>query len=57
MDFIIHDEDSVVAHWMKLGADGFRLDVVDELPDEFVLRLKERIREIKPDALLIGEVW
>ena len=57
MNYIIDDEDSVVAHWLKLGADGFRLDVVDELPDEFVLRLKERIRQIKPDALLIGEVW
>ena len=57
LNYIIEDEDSVVAHWLKLGADGFRLDVVDELPDEFVLRLKNRIRAIKPDALLIGEVW
>ena len=57
LNYIIEDEDSVVAHWLKLGADGFRLDVVDELPDEFVLRLKNRIRELKPDALLIGEVW
>ena len=57
MSYIIDDEDSVVAHWLKLGADGFRLDVVDELPDAFVLRLKKRIRELKPDALLIGEVW
>ncbi len=57
MNYIIDAEDSVVAHWLRLGADGFRLDVVDELPDEFVLRLKNRIREIKPDALLIGEVW
>ena len=57
MDYIIDADDSVVAHWLHLGADGFRLDVVDELPDAFVLRLKNRIREIKPDALLIGEVW
>ena len=57
MDFIIDADDSVVAHWLRLGADGFRLDVVDELPDEFVLRLKKRIRQIKPDALLLGEVW
>ena len=55
--YIITEEDSVVAHWLKLGADGFRLDVVDELPDAFVLLLKRRIRQIKPDALLIGEVW
>ena len=57
INYIIDDEDSVVAHWLKLGADGFRLDVVDELPDEFVARLKQRIRQIRPDALLIGEVW
>ena len=57
VNYIIEDEDSVVAHWMALGADGFRLDVVDELPDEFVLRLKRRIRGINPQALLLGEVW
>ena len=57
LDYIIRDEDSVVAHWLKAGADGFRLDVADELPDEFIRLLRDRIREIRPDALLIGEVW
>ena len=57
VEYIITGEDSVVAHWLKQGADGFRLDVVDELPNEFVRLLKDRIRQIKPDALLIGEVW
>ena len=57
IDYIITGEDSVVAHWLRLGADGFRLDVADELPDEFLLLLKKRIRQIKPDALLLGEVW
>ena len=57
LDYIIRDEDSVVAHWLKLGADGFRLDVADELPDEFIKLLRDRIRQIRPDALLIGEVW
>ncbi len=55
--YIITDEDSVVAHWLRAGADGFRLDVADELPDEFLRILKKRIRELKPDALLMGEVW
>ena len=55
--YIITDPDSVVAHWLKLGADGFRLDVADELPDEFIKLLRNRIRQVKPDALLIGEVW
>ncbi len=57
VNYIIEDEDSVLAHWLKLGADGFRLDVVDELPDGFVLKLKKRLRALKPDALLLGEVW
>ena len=55
--YIITDDDSVVAHWLNAGADGFRLDVVDELPNEFVALLKQRIRQLRPDALLIGEVW
>ncbi len=57
VNYIIEDDDSVIAHWLRLGADGFRLDVVDELPDEFVARFKRRLRELKPDALLLGEVW
>jgi len=55
--YIITDEDSVVAHWLRLGADGFRLDVADELPDEFIKLLRDRVRQVKPDAYLLGEVW
>ena len=55
--FIIEDDDSVVAKWLRLGADGFRLDVVDELPDEFVARLRRRVRQLNPEAIVIGEVW
>ena len=55
--YIITDEDSVIAHWLKLGADGFRLDVADELPDEFLKLLYDRVKQIKPDALVLGEVW
>ena len=55
--YIISDEDSVLAHWLKLGADGFRLDVADELPDEFIKLLRDRVKEINPDAYVLGEVW
>ncbi len=55
--YIIGDEDSVIAHWLHAGADGFRLDVADELPDSFIAELRTRLKQIKPDALLIGEVW
>ncbi len=57
LEYIITGEDSVIAHWLRAGCDGFRLDVADELPNEFLSLLKARIRELKPDALLLGEVW
>jgi len=57
LEYIITGKDSVVEHWLRAGADGFRLDVADELPNEFMVLLKKRVREIKPDAMVIGEVW
>ena len=55
--FIISGEDSVVAHWMRAGAGGWRLDVADELPMDFMRELRAREKGIDPDAALIGEVW
>ena len=57
LNYIIEGEDSVIEHWLNLGADGYRLDVADELPDKFILRLKNKVKQIKPDAIVIGEVW
>ena len=57
LEYIIEGEDSVIAHWLRAGADGFRLDVADELPDEFIWRLHRRVKELKPDGIVIGEVW
>ncbi len=55
--FIITGEDSVIAFWLNQGIDGFRLDVADELPDEFLKLLYNRVKEINPDAYVLGEVW
>ena len=57
VDYIIEGRDSVIEHWLNLGADGFRLDVADELPDAFIAKLKKRLRQLRPDGLLMGEVW
>ncbi len=57
VEYVITGEDSVVAHWIRAGADGFRLDVADELPDAFVQLLRTRVHQLKPDALILGEVW
>lgn len=53
----ITGKDGVLTHWQKLGADGYRLDVADELPDQFLEKLRKRVKENNNDALIIGEVW
>ena len=55
--FVFGDEDSVVRRWLRAGADGWRLDVADELPDDFVAGIHAAARAEKPSAVVIGEVW
>jgi len=57
IDFIIESEDSVIKHWLKLGAKGWRLDVADELPDSFIKKIYKTMKEVDEDSVLIGEVW
>ncbi|MBO5339961.1 MAG: alpha-glucosidase C-terminal domain-containing protein [Oscillospiraceae bacterium] len=56
-NFIFDSEDSVVRRWLRAGADGWRLDVADELPDDFVHGIHAAARAEKPHAVVIGEVW
>jgi len=55
--YIIEDHDSIVRRWLRLGADAWRLDVADELPDDFIAAIRSAVREEKPDGFLLGEVW
>ena len=57
LDYILRDDDSVIKKWLRLGASGWRLDVADELPDEFIKILRKEVKSVKPDAVIIGEVW
>ncbi len=57
VDFIITGEDSVIRRWLRAGADAWRLDVADELPDEFIAEIRRVMEEEKPDSFLLGEVW
>ena len=57
VDYIIENRYSVVRHWLRAGASGWRLDVADELPDEFIEKLRSAVEETDPEALVLGEVW
>ncbi|MBD7913451.1 glycoside hydrolase family 13 protein [Clostridium cibarium] len=57
VEYIIKGNNSIIKKWMDLGASGWRLDVADELPDEFIRMIKEKMNEVSSDNVLIGEVW
>ena len=50
-------DDNVVAKWLRAGASGWRLDVADELPDDFIAGIRKTVKDADPEGLLMGEVW
>ncbi len=50
-------ENGVLRTWLRRGADGWRLDVADELPDEFIAEIRQAVKAEGDDKLLLGEVW
>ena len=53
----IYGEGGIVDRWFKMGIDGLRLDVADELSDEFIEGIRKAVSRHKKDGLIIGEVW
>ena len=48
----------VAEHWIRFGADGWRLDVPNEIDDRgFWQEFRHRVRSANPDAYLVGEIW
>ncbi|NQT26506.1 alpha amylase N-terminal ig-like domain-containing protein [candidate division KSB1 bacterium] len=48
----------VARYWIgDLDIDGFRLDVANEVPFWFWEEFRTVVDSLKPDALLIGEIW
>ncbi len=47
----------VIDTWMQRGASGFRLDVADELPDDFIEKIRCAVKAHGEDCYLLGEVW
>jgi len=50
-------KDGVIRTYLKKGVSGWRLDVADELSDDFLASLKDAAVSEKDDAVVIGEVW
>lgn len=48
--------DCVVRHWLKAGADGWRLDVAERLSKDALRGIRKAVKAEGDDKLLIGEV-
>jgi len=48
----------VGAYWVKeFDVDGWRLDVANEVDDEFLRKFRNTVKSAKKEAIVIGEVW
>lgn len=53
-DYLLH----VSRHWMAFGADGWRLDVPEEIDDvAFWQEFRRVVRDANPEAYTVGEIW
>ncbi len=50
-------QNGIVPRWLREGASGWRLDVVDEVADCMLDKIVSAAKKEKPDAVIIGEVW
>ena len=48
----------VAEHWIRFGADGWRLDVAAEIDDDdFWREFRRRVKAIDPEAYIVAEIW
>lgn len=48
----------VARYWIRLGADGWRLDVPNEIDDDsFWEEFRNVVKSENPEAYLVGEIW
>ncbi len=57
IDYFLLREDAVVRKWVRDGASGWRIDVADELPMEYLKLMRRAVKETSAEAILLGEVW
>ena len=53
----IYGVGGIIDKWFSYGIDGLRLDVADELTNEFIEGIRAAVKRNKNDGFIIGEVW
>jgi glycosidase len=48
----------VARYWIEQGADGWRLDVPNEInDDDFWAKFRQEVKSVNSEAYLVGEIW
>ncbi|MDO4333343.1 MAG: glycoside hydrolase family 13 protein [Eubacteriales bacterium] len=57
-DEVIEYIGDICCWWVeKFDVDGLRFDVGNEVSHKFLKRIRQRLKRIKPDIYLLGEIW
>lgn len=57
VNYIYKDEDSVAKQWINWGADGWRLDVANEVDTIFWNDFRVEMKAHNENTLILGEIW
>ena len=55
--YIYGDGNSVARRWIRVGADGWRLDVAPDKSHGFWEEFRPAVKGVDPEAVIIGEIW
>ena len=54
---IVYFANEVIAKWMNIGVDAWRIDVANEISDRMLEDVKHVVRDAKDDTYIVGEIW
>jgi len=56
-DFWMRDADATAKFWLENGADGYRVDVANEIGPTFFTEWRPILQQTKPDVATYAEAW
>lgn len=57
INYIANGDQSIIDKWSNFGINGWRLNITDELPDEFIQIIRKKVKSIDNASVVLGEVW
>lgn len=57
IEYIMTSQNSIIKKWSEFGISGWKLNTIDELPDEFIEIMRSELKKIDSNSILIGDVW